>query len=464
MLLRGRAGSQDAVKTRTVGRQHVTSAANHHLARSAGRRAAPAFPLRPVRATLSRMSSAGRAWAWLVGALLGSACSGPETTEIDAGAAGTPERPLAGRRVFDRDVLHEVAITVAEADLSSLDERTDVRVPAELVFDGIQLSQVGVRNKGATSFQPTSQKPSFSIKLNEFVKGQELDGLKKLVLNNTVQDPTWANEILTYDTYRKAGLPAPRVAHAAVSLNGEPKGIYVIVEATNSQFLASHYGPGNDRGNLYEGPWDFTKPVAEADLKDELTELRQRDDLQALTDVVLSAADAGYPERLAQLLDVEQFIKSYAVDVVTVAWDGYAYDAWNFYLYDNPADGRFVFLPAGANWPYFHDEPAAAASIDPFQLPQLWGTSDPVGFLAEQRVLQIATMKAHFEQYLAEVTQMAFDVPALNAEFDRLRLVLHSSDLDDAATLGDLQLFDDNIGKAYDFVKNRKQYLLTKVE
>lgn len=417
--------------------------------------------------------AAGRPWVLLGIALLcGAACgsSAPGDDE-EAGAAGVAStagtgsaQRLPGEHVFDRDVLHEITITVAEADLPSLDERTETRVPATLVFDGIELTQVGVRNKGASSFQPTAQKPSFSIKLNELVKGQELDGLKKLVLNNTVQDPTWANEILTYDTYRKAGLPAPRIAHAVVSLNGEPKGLYTISEAVNSQFLASYYGASNDQGNLYEGPWDFTKPVAEADLKDEVTEMRTRDDLQALTDVVLSEPDAGYEARLGEVLDVDQFIKGYAVDVVTVAWDGYAYDAWNFYLYDNPADGRFVFLPAGANWPYFRDAAAAAVTVDPFQLPQLWGTADPVGFLAEKRVLEIASLRARFAQYLAEVTNDAFDVPALHAELDRLRRVVHSTTRTDAATLADLQRFDDNVDKAYDFVENRKLYLLTRLD
>jgi hypothetical protein len=399
----------------------------------------------------------------------GSPHSGGESAsagrDADAGeaAGGTPERPLVGEHVFDREILHEIAITVAEADLPSLDERTDTRVPATLVFDGVTLEQVGVRNKGASSFQPTSQKPSFSIKLNELVPSQRLDGLKKLVLNNTVQDPTWATEILTYDTYRKAGLPAPRVAHAVVNLNGVPKGIYTIVEAVNAQFLASHYGSRNDQGNLYEGPWDFTQPVADADLKDELTELRSRDDLHALTAVVLSEADAQYPQRLSEVLDVDQFIKGYAVDVVTVAWDGYAYDAWNFYLYDNPRDGRFVFLPAGANWPYFRDQPSAAATLAPFELPELWGPGSPAGFLAKHRVLEIPALKARLEQYVAEVTKLAFDVPALHAELQRLELVLHTTQRDDAATTADLQQFDEHIDRAYEFIEARKQYLLTQV-
>lgn len=414
---------------------------------------------------------------WLFGVVLGGvACSNASTSASPnvtdggagggAGAAGAPPMTPgeSGVKVFNRDVLHEVAITVAESDLSQLDVMTDARVPATVVFDGQMLAQVGVRNKGSSSFQAASLKPGFSIKFDEFVAGQKLDGMKKLSLNNTVQDPTWCTELLTYDTYRKAGQPAPRVAHAVVSLNGVPKGIYTLSEPINAQFLARHYGADMDQGNLYEGPWDFTKPVAMADLKDEVEEQRTRDDLQALTDVVLSPPDSEFPERLAQVLDVDQFITGYALDVVTVAWDGYAYDAWNFYLYDHPGDHRFVFLVAGANWPYFRDHSDKAASVDPLQLPQLWETSDPVGFLADQRVRAIPALRERFALSLADVTRNAFDVPALHAEFDRLRQVLHSTNRQDDATLRDLRTFDENVGSAYDFVRDRKQYLLSQLD
>ncbi|HMI94069.1 MAG TPA: CotH kinase family protein [Polyangiales bacterium] len=176
------------------------------------------------------------------------------------------------------------------------------------MFDGITLTQVGVRNKGQTSFQPVSGKPGFSVKLDELVAGQKLDGLKKLLLNNTVQDPTWCNETLTYETYRRAGLPAPRVAFAVVTLNDQPKGIYSIGEAVNAQFLARHYGQDMDQGNLYEGPWDFSDPIEKADLKDEVEENRSRDDLRALAAAVLSEPDDGFPTRLASVLDVDQFL------------------------------------------------------------------------------------------------------------------------------------------------------------
>jgi spore coat protein CotH len=325
----------------------------------------------------------------------------------------------------------------------------------------VTLTRVGVRNKGQTSFQPVSGKPGFSVKLNEFVPGQKLDGLKKLLLNNTVQDPTWCNETLTYETYRRAGIPAPRVAFAVVTLNGVPKGIYSIGEAVNAQFLARHYGDGMDQGNLYEGPWDFSQPVENADLKDEVEENRSRDDLRALTALVLSPPDQGFAARVAAKLDLDQFIRGYAVDAVTVAWDGYAYDAWNYYLYDHPGSGRFVFLPAGANWPYFRDAADAAPTVDPRVLRSLWGMGkDPASFLAGARIQPIPSLDARFDAAVRDVARGAFDVPALHADFDRIRAALHSVPPANDATRRDLETFDDHVHLAYEFVEARKKYLL----
>src|ERR1700752_1583792 len=131
---------------------------------------------------------------------------------------------------------------------------------------------------------PLDGKPSFSVKINEFVPGRELDGLKKLTLNNSSRDPTLMNEHLTYELYRRAGQPAPRTSHATLVFNGTTKGFYVVKEAVNKQFFTRHYGSLYNDGNLYEGPWDFTEGAAAADLKDEISEMRSRADLEALTD------------------------------------------------------------------------------------------------------------------------------------------------------------------------------------
>lgn len=52
-------------------------------------------------------------------------------------------------------------------------------------FDGTRLDAVGVRQKGGVgSTSNLAGKPAFSVKSNEFVAGQRLDGLAKLWLTS----------------------------------------------------------------------------------------------------------------------------------------------------------------------------------------------------------------------------------------------------------------------------------------
>src|SRR4051812_16350810 len=85
-----------------------------------------------------------------------------DTSAADAPPAADPT--AAG---FDRTRLHELAITVAAADVHTLDAVAD-RVPATITLDGVTLTNVGVRNKGMSSLKPASGKLSFSIKFDEF--------------------------------------------------------------------------------------------------------------------------------------------------------------------------------------------------------------------------------------------------------------------------------------------------------
>jgi hypothetical protein len=120
-------------------------------------------------------------------------------------------------------------------------------------------------------------------------------------------------------------------------------------------------------------------------------------------------------------------------------------------------------LPSGANWPFFSNDVQTAATVDPMELPQLWNNGEPVGFLADQRARMIAAMRDRYVELLADVTLNAFDVDVLHAELDRLRTVMHSTERTDDATIADLQTFDDHIGLTYDFIEQRKAYLLTQL-
>lgn len=393
-------------------------------------------------------------------AALALACGGSPSQPLDDGGPGDGASPdgamtAAGEQVFDLDVLHAIELVVAPEHLATLEDSFTTRVPATLVFDGVTVAQVGLRKKGATSRRPLSGKPGFTVKLNEFVPGQKLDGLKKFALDNAVEDPALVTGHLSYEVYWRAGLPAPRTAHATVTFNGVDKGLYVIEESTNSDYLATHFGDGS--GNVYEGPWDFPRGADTAPLRDEVEEARSRADLEALTAVVMDTPDDQLADALAPHLDLDRFLTNYAVEMAAALWDNYALVAWNFYLYHVPG-GRFVMLTHGVNWPYFH------ADMDPFDIhtdPWMTGGSAPPGYLCD-RIDRIPALAARYRAELERVARDAFDVPALLARLDRVDATLRSRPLT-GASLENLGRYQGAIGEARAFVRDRKAYLVMRL-
>src|SRR4029453_12390047 len=123
-------------------------------------------------------------------------------------------------------------------------------VAATVAVDGVTYSNVAVRLKGMGSFRPLQEKPSLAVKLHEYVEDQKFFGLSKIMLNNSSQDPTYLAELVSMSMFRDAGLPAPRVTHAFVELNGRKLGTYVAIEAVNKDFLRRTFK--NTSGTMYE--------------------------------------------------------------------------------------------------------------------------------------------------------------------------------------------------------------------
>ena len=112
---------------------------------------------------------------------------------------------------------------------------------------------IGIRIKGkAGSFRPLPQKSAFKIKFNSFVGGQKFLGLKKMTLNNMVQDPSMLHETLSYEAFRALGVQGSRTGYAFVRLNGEPLGVYLNVEDLDDVGLEKRFGEFDDPQHIYE--------------------------------------------------------------------------------------------------------------------------------------------------------------------------------------------------------------------
>jgi spore coat protein H len=341
---------------------------------------------------------------------------------------GCAEEPAVD--VFDPATLHAVEITVDAAYLDKLATDLDERVPCTIVYDGERVEGSGIRQKGNTLID-LAEKPSFSVKLDEFDETADLAGLNKILLNNSLQDPTFLRYRLGADVHARAGIPAARVAHARVTLNGVDKGIYVVVEAIDKDFLRNHFGEVNGEGNLYEGPCcgDFVDDIDHMELEDEKKDGRSRDDLIALAQIIQDTPDAGLAAALAQRLDLDKFLKSYALEALLGHWDGFAFRGNNHYIYNDPGSGRFVFMPHGMD--RILDDPA----FDPETTPM---TKLPL------RIRAVPELDARFHAELDALGQSAWDEASLQATIDQAAAVLHTASSGEQ-TSKDLADFDDNV-------------------
>lgn len=223
--------------------------------------------------------------------------------------------------------------------------------PGTVTIDGETFSPVDVRKKGFIGSLSTSR-PSLKLDLVEF-DDLDFEGVERLTLNNSVSDISRVRQCLSYSIFEDAGIPAPRCNFATVSVNGENLGLYVHLEPMKEPFLERAFGDGS--GDLFEGTLsDFT---AESKGTLERKTNEDSDDRSALEALVAAGQvdDDVLLEALDAELDLDWFFTFWAAEVLTIHLDGYAGNRNNFFLYEDPTDGRFRFLPWGTDGTLYPD-------------------------------------------------------------------------------------------------------------
>lgn len=106
----------------------------------------------------------------------------------------------------------------------------------DVTINGEHLEDVAIRTKGASSLDDVSlmksNRYSFTLKLNKYIKRQNYYGLSKLLLNNNIWDATQMKDVIVYDMCRYIGLPAPLANYAKVK--GGEASILRIIDALKS--------------------------------------------------------------------------------------------------------------------------------------------------------------------------------------------------------------------------------------
>jgi uncharacterized protein (TIGR03437 family) len=223
---------------------------------------------------------------------------------------------------------------------------------ASIEWGPYKFSSVGVRFKGNSSYRVSSNKKPFRIKLNEFVKGQKIEGIGAFNLSNGFMDASMVREPLYYEMSAGLGLKTPRTNYAALYINDQYWGLYVLGEVVNSDFLKNHFGSKEDTGNLYKGNIgavfnylgeDKTvyKSVWEKQTNEEADDWA---DLIELCRIVGQTPAAELKAKLEPIMDIDSFLTAIALDNATVNLDSYVGMGQNFNVYRRPSDNKWVWI------------------------------------------------------------------------------------------------------------------------
>ncbi len=342
----------------------------------------------------------------------------------------------AAHPLFEDDAVHQVELTFTQADfwdqlVSNYENFEDIPyIEASLTIGDYHLDSIGVRLKGNSSyFSYSGVKKSFKLDLDEFVSGQEIEGLDKLNLNNCFLDPSFVREKCAYELWSELGVAAGRTNYAAVSINGTFWGLYLLVEQQDQEYIESRWGSGEE-GNLWKGEPAGTLEYlgsSEASYWDSYElktneEINDWSDLVDFVDILNNTAVADLPDSLHNRLDVDSALAMLALDNYLVNLDSYIGRCANYYFYHRDLDDRLAFSKWDMNesfgtfnmWGY-----------NAYQLRTLsiyWTNPQALGRrpLAE-RLLQVPAYQAVYEGHMRRLMNGGAEPTTLIARMEELR-------------------------------------------
>jgi spore coat protein H len=306
--------------------------------------------------------------------------------------------------LFDRSRLHDVRISMSEADWAKLRATylENTNYDAVVTFDGETVPDCTIRSRGSGT--RNGVKPGLRVDFSRKVKTQTFHGFKTLVVDNMYNDPSFLHEQLAFAVFEEMGVLVPRESFARLTVNGQYWGLYAIIEPIDSVFVKNHVDAGG--GNLFEYnvpsatpgqalAWSFTlsrgdtvagyvpSPFEPKTNEDSL-------DGSALLDFIRTVTEGG---DLSKYIDARALLTYYAVEVATSEVDGLTsyFGVNNFYLYQLQGTRRFLFIPWDHDFNFTSANHAIYFGIDRNRL--------------IQRLLADPAMNAFYKETLQSITR-----------------------------------------------------------
>ncbi len=266
-----------------------------------------------------------------------------ETQAIEGSQrAPVPEEPRSAKDTtsfFESDFT-TLELELSDASLARLQFQPREYARALLRHGGIEVA-TEAKIKGHRSFRSFDKKPAFKLRFDRKDEDGRFRGMRSLVLNNMVDDPTRLRETLGYALYRAARVPAPRTSFVKLSANGESFGLYLAVESIDENFLASHFAD-SDAG-LYSADYGcdvYAADVAKMELK------RGPESSRTQLAELAAQSEEGSIFGSGSLVNWHSVVSFLAVSTFLGDFDGY-WHSHNYYLHNGAAGGTWSLVPWG---------------------------------------------------------------------------------------------------------------------
>ena len=257
------------------------------------------------------------------------------------------------------------AFTVDPADLDLLvtTATQEMYVPAELTVSGMPVGTVGLRYKGdAGTLNPCFEngvqvcpKVSFKAKFDHVDPARKFGDLKRLNFHAMLDEPSLMHERLNSYLFTRMEIVAPRVSHGFLTINGQPQGLFAVVEDIDGRFTEDRWrGAGN--GNLYKDAW----PVG-VEPDDYLGTLQTNQTMPdhsrmvAFAQALMTAPPADAARVLDKWAGLDYLMRYMAVDQAILNYDGVttfycdnsgrSCSNHNYFWYQSQTEERFWLIP-----------------------------------------------------------------------------------------------------------------------
>ncbi len=320
------------------------------------------------------------------------------------------------------------------------------------------INEVGVRLKGNSTYNHPGNKKAFKIDFNEYVSGQNYDGLKKLNFSNGFKDPSCIREKIFFDVCQEAGVPTPRVNFANVYFNGTLWGFYTVVEQIDDQFL--DWRILDDDGNLFKAGDNFGGGPGgggdEADLKyygpnqadyEDLYELKSNEnendwsDLIALTEFIDNSSAADFENNLGDHIELQEYLRSAALDNLFSNLDSYTNSARNYYIYHNLTTDKWEWIKWDGNESFgSYGGGPGGGNLTTLAL-DYHSNNRPL----LENTFNSPTLYAQYQNEICYLTENFFNPTYMNAKIDAIKTLVQSSVYADNNKMYSNDDFDNNI-------------------